>query len=342
LLGDGDEDDELLADVARRYYLDNASKVDIAKDLELSRFKVARLLEDARARGIVQIQIKSPSPIDRALSEQLADALGVPRCVVTQTSGSPEQVRDQVAEAAARTVAPLVRAGDLLGLTWSRAVDAMVDHLGTLPACTVVQLAGSLHSPGGGGSTTDLARRAAALAGGTVHAVHAPLVVDDVGAVAALRRQPGIADTLALADRLDISVVAIGAWRPGCSTVWDAVSGQIRDDGLAGGAIAEISGHLLDLDGKLVESPLEQMIIAVSIEQLRRPAERVVLAAGVHRAPAVIAAVRAGLVSTLVTTTDLARDMLRLLATDQSSDGPDRDGGVGRTQMSSTERTEDR
>jgi DNA-binding transcriptional regulator LsrR (DeoR family) len=314
LLSDGDEDDELLADVARRYYLDNTSKVDIAKELDLSRFKVARMLEDARARGIVQIQVKSPSPIDRALSDQLAAALEIPRCVVTHTSGSPEQVRDQIAGAAARTVAPLVRDGDLLGLTWSRAVDAMVDHLGTLPACTVVQMAGSLHSPAGGGSTMDLARRAAALAGGTAHAVHAPLVVDDIAAVTALRRQPGIADTLALADGLDISVVAIGAWRAGCSTVWDAVSQEVRDDGLAGGAIAEVSGHLLDLDGKLVESRLEQMIIAVSMDQLRRPAERVALAAGDHRAPAVIAAVRAGLVSTLVTTTGLAREMLRVLA----------------------------
>ena len=244
LLGDGDDDDELLAEVARRYYLDNTSKVDIAKQLDLSRFKVARLLEDARSRGIVQIQIKNPSPIDRGLSDQLADALGLPRCVVAHTSGSPEQVRDQVAEAAARTVAPLVRDGDLLGLTWSRAVDAMVDHLDALPACTVIQMAGSLHSPAGGGSTMDLARRAAALAGGTAHAVHAPLVVDDVAAVTALRRQPGIADTLALADGLDISVVAIGAWRAGCSTVWDAVSEELRAQGRAGGAIAEVSGHL--------------------------------------------------------------------------------------------------
>jgi DNA-binding transcriptional regulator LsrR (DeoR family) len=308
------EDDELLADVARRYYLDNASKVDIAKQLGLSRFKIARLLEGARERGIVQIQIKSPSPVDRALSEELAAALGIPRCVATTATGSAEQIRGQVAEAAARTVMPLVRAGDLLGLTWSRAVDAMVDHFDALPACTVIQMAGSLHSPAGGGTTVDLARRAAELAGGSAYAVHAPLVVDDVAAVTALRRQPGIADTLAMADGLDISVVAIGAWRAGCSTVWDAVSEAVRDEGVAGGAVAEVSGHLLDVDGKLVESPLEQMIIAVSIDQLRRPAERVALAAGAHRAPAVIAAVRSGLVSTLVTTTDLAREVLRLLA----------------------------
>lgn len=311
---DGEADDELLADVARRYYLDNTSKVDIAKQLELSRFKIARLLEEARSRGIVQIQVKSPSPIDRGLSEELAQALGLARCVVTDTSGSPEQVRSQVAQAAARILPPLVRDGDLLGLTWSRAVDAMVDHLGYLPPCTIVQMAGSLHSPSGGGTTMDLARRAAALAGGTAHAVHAPLVVDDAAAVTALRRQPGIADTLSMADALDVSVVAIGAWRSGCSTVWDAVSPEIRQQAAAAGAVAEVSGHVFDGDGKLVESPLEQLVIAVSVEQLRRPPERVALAAGVHRAPAAVAAVRAGLVSTLVTTSDLAREILRVLA----------------------------
>ncbi|MFC0627343.1 sugar-binding transcriptional regulator [Kribbella deserti] len=310
---DGDADDELLADVARRYYLDNTSKVDIAKQLDLSRFKIARLLEEARNRGIVQIQVKSPTPVDRGLSEELSQALGIARCVVTDTNGSPEQVRAQVAQAAARILPPLVRDGDLLGLTWSRAVDAMVDYLGYLPPCTVVQMAGSLHSPSGGGTTMDLARRAAALAGGTAHAVHAPLVVDDAAAVTALRRQPGIADTLSMADALDVAVVAIGAWRAGCSTVWDAVSPELQQQAAAAGAVAEVSGHLLDADGKLVESPLEDLVIAVSVEQLRRPPERVALAAGVHRAPAVVAAVRAGLVSTLVTTSDLAREILRVL-----------------------------
>ncbi len=41
----------LTATVARRYYLDGATKSDIAAELGLSRFKVARLLDEARATG---------------------------------------------------------------------------------------------------------------------------------------------------------------------------------------------------------------------------------------------------------------------------------------------------
>ena len=49
----------LSATVARRYYLEGASKSDIATELGLSRFKVARLLEGARASGIVRIELES-------------------------------------------------------------------------------------------------------------------------------------------------------------------------------------------------------------------------------------------------------------------------------------------
>jgi transposase len=43
----------LSASVARRYYLDGRSKTEIADEFGLSRFKVARLIETARATGLV-------------------------------------------------------------------------------------------------------------------------------------------------------------------------------------------------------------------------------------------------------------------------------------------------
>ena len=47
----------LSATVARRYYFDGVSKSDIATELGLSRFKVARLLGHARASGLVRIEL---------------------------------------------------------------------------------------------------------------------------------------------------------------------------------------------------------------------------------------------------------------------------------------------
>lgn len=310
---ESEEDDRvLLAEVARRYFLDDESKVDIAGSLGISRFKVARLLTLARDTGVVKISIAAPSAIDEALSAELTGALGLRRCVALRTTGDLPDARRQVAAAAARLLPDLVRSGDLLGLSWSRTIDAMVDALAELPRCSVVQLAGSLSSTGGGAS--DLVSRAARLAGGDAHAVHAPLVVDDPGLAAALRRQAGIDDTLQVADALDVSVVAVGAWQAGCSTVWEAVSKQVRDAALDAGAVGEVAGRLVDADGNPVVSVLDELVVGASLAQLRRPPERVALVSGPHRAASTVAAVRAGLVTTLVTTTDVARGVLELLA----------------------------
>lgn len=310
-----DIDAELLAEISRRYYLEDVSKVDIARSLGLSRFKVARLLEAARATGIVRISVAVPGAVDQSLSAALADRLGLNRCVVLDTTGSDiVGARHQVAAAAAGMLRSIVKEGDLLGLSWSRAVDAMVDTLvntsAELPRCTVVQVAGSLPTPSGGPATVDLVQRVARLVGGVAHAVHAPLVVDDATVATALRRQPGIRDTLQLVDGLDVSVVAVGAWRPGCSTVWDAVSPAVRQAGVRGGAVAEVTGRLLAADGDPVVSPLDDLVIGASLEQLRRPAERVAIVSGPHRVPATLAAARGGLVTVLVTTGDIARGVL--------------------------------
>ncbi|GAA4949124.1 hypothetical protein GCM10023238_14300 [Streptomyces heliomycini] len=54
----------LAAAVARRFYLEQRSKVEIAKEFGISRFKVARLLDAAVAHDIVRIDITVPAEID--------------------------------------------------------------------------------------------------------------------------------------------------------------------------------------------------------------------------------------------------------------------------------------
>ena len=65
----------LMARAARRYYVDDMSKTDIADELGVSRFRVARLIDTAKRTGMVQIQIAPPAGIDTELSVDAAAAL---------------------------------------------------------------------------------------------------------------------------------------------------------------------------------------------------------------------------------------------------------------------------
>src|SRR6266702_3041689 len=65
----------LAARVARQFYLEGVSKVDIADQLGISRFRVARLLDSARESGMVRIEIGLPGGnLDAGLSAELCSA----------------------------------------------------------------------------------------------------------------------------------------------------------------------------------------------------------------------------------------------------------------------------
>lgn len=89
----------LTASIARRYYVDGRSKVEIADEFRLSRFKVARLLDLARSSGMVRIEISHPGSIDLDLSARLQETLGLRRAIVVDT---PRRIPPRCGSSSAR------------------------------------------------------------------------------------------------------------------------------------------------------------------------------------------------------------------------------------------------
>jgi DNA-binding transcriptional regulator LsrR (DeoR family) len=75
----------LAATIARRFYFDGATKGEIAAELGLSRFKVARILERARSTGLVRIELHYEGELDLELSLRLGRHLGLRRCLVVDS-----------------------------------------------------------------------------------------------------------------------------------------------------------------------------------------------------------------------------------------------------------------
>lgn len=305
--------------VARRHYVDGRSKVEIADEFGLSRFQVARILTEARARGWVRVEITLPGHLDDELSMALRDATGVRDAVVVEAPAQPETAtRDELAAVVAELVADTVRPGQVLGLTWSRTIEAMSRRLHRLAPCTVVQLAGSMSVEGSSAGTVEVVRSVAAAAGGEALPIYAPLVVDDAATAAGLRRQREIARALDRAKALDVAVVSVGSWGPGLSTVWDAVTAAERAEALERGAVGESGARLFDAAGRDVTGGFDERVVGVPLQALRDTPVVIATAYGARRAEAALAAVRGGFVTTLVTDAALARRLLELAAPSSS------------------------
>jgi len=301
----------LTASVARRYYLDGRSKVEIAEEFALSRFKVARLLDDARSSGLVRIEIGHPGVVDVELSARLMEALGLTHCIVTDTPDDhPATLREHLGTAAAELLSEIVTPEDVLGLSWARSVSAMASVLRVLAPVPVVQLTGALARPGADDSSIELVREVARVAGGAAYFFYAPMAVPDPATARALRGQPEVARAFGLIGSVTKAVAGVGAWEPEQSTLYDATSEAERGELREAGVCAEVSGVLIGDDGHPVTAPLTERMIGITAAQMRAVPEVIGIVYGLAKARAVLAAVRGGYVDSLVTHSTLATALI--------------------------------
>jgi DNA-binding transcriptional regulator LsrR (DeoR family) len=301
----------LLATIARRHFLDGRSKVEIAEEFGMSRFKVARLIDAALERGIVHIEIRHAEGIDVDLSARLQEEFHLGHAVVVDTPrDGPADLRTQLGRAAAALLAEVITPRDVLGLAWARSVSAMARALPPLPPVPVVQLTGALPFQDGDFSSIDLVRDVARAAGGPAYIFYAPFIVRDAATARALREQPEVAQAFGQLPRVTKAVAGLGFWGPGESTLYDAAEERDRLALRRLGVCADISGVFLSADGEPVGTDLAERMIGMDAERLRAIPEVIVIAFGMAKVPALRAALRSGLIGGVVTHSAVAQALL--------------------------------
>jgi DNA-binding transcriptional regulator LsrR (DeoR family) len=220
----GPSEGMLAASVARRFHLQGRSKVEIAEEFGISRFKVARLLDAARAAGLVRVEVAALGGCDLELSDDLRRAYGLHTALVVGTEcESTLDLRHALARTAAELLTETVRPGDVLGLAWGRTVNVMAYALTRLPRCPVVQLCGVYSLTEARDRSVETVRKVAAVSGGAAYPIYAPLVCPDRRTTETLRAQRGISEVFERFASVTKAVVAIGAWQPDLSTVYDVL-----------------------------------------------------------------------------------------------------------------------
>lgn len=298
-----------LVRIARLFYLEDRSKVEIADELSLSRFKVARMLEQARAQGVVTITLHDQGALVPELAEQLVTRLGLTEAIVVDSDGDDDARRQHVAAAAAELLRSTLRPGEVLGMSWGRTLTAMTEHLAELSAVSVVQLTGTVGSDLNK-SPVEIVRKISRATGGSAHPVFAPMVVDDLSTADSLRRQPDVAQVIRMFGSVTTAMLALGSWDPLDSQLADVVPVAERQRLIADGVVAEVASTLIARDGSIVAPEFSDRTIAIRADDLRRIPRVLLVSSGVRKAAAARAVLRAGLVTGIVTDREIAESLL--------------------------------
>jgi DNA-binding transcriptional regulator LsrR (DeoR family) len=297
--------------VARRYFHDGKQKNVIAQELGISRFKVARLLEEAKSAGVVKISIESPAEVDLYLGEELAKKFGIRQVFVAKVSKDWADSGDLLmATAAADYLMENVGAEDVLGISWGSSVARVVDRIHSLPAIPIVQLVGGVRSSKLDTNGSELVRRLSLIGGGEAFPLMSPLVLESESMASALRGEAAIVETLKKFKRVSIALVGIGAWGPRNSSLFTELSTKDRESLTKSGAVADVCGVVLNAAGEKLQSSFQNRTVAISHAEISKVGKVIAVAGGADKAEAVRASLKSGLVDVLVTDSTLAQKLL--------------------------------
>lgn len=304
-----------LVEVARLYYEENLSQQQVADRLGVSRSLIAQYLQRARDSGIVRIRIVEPGNACSDLASVLTAATGVGQIkVIPNPHGSRELALRAVAATAAGHLSGHLKDGDTFGLGWGRTINVVVDAL-KAPPChgiDVLPLMGECGHSEMHSQMNQLAMRAAERLRATPYFLSLPMVLSTAGLRDALAKEAGIREVVERWNRIDLACVGIGVVPP--------VPGMVVYIGaehlprlVAAGAVGDICGIYYDREGRIVESGLEDRMIAAAVDQLRSVKCLTAVACGADKAVSVLGALRTGLVSALFIDQDMAEQTLAAL-----------------------------
>lgn len=303
---------EQLLRAAWYYYVDELTQDEIAKKLSMSRASAGRLLEKGRQSGIVTFTINSDYYDSFQLALQLKKAFGLREVVVLpELEGHQPQINARLGKGAAQYLqGHLLRPGGTLGLGWGATVQQSMNQLPeeTLRTQNTVTLTGGV----GAYVSALLAMQGSRQEGVNDYVLPTPIVASSVELATALRDELSVRTALERARQADHALVGIGSLAGHPTLVqMGYVTPEELDDNRRAGAVGDILGMFFDADGALLQVPIHDRRIGITLEELRGIPNVVGVAGGADKVPAILGALRGGYLDVLVTTEGTAESLLK-------------------------------
>jgi DNA-binding transcriptional regulator LsrR (DeoR family) len=301
---------------ARLHHIHGARQTEIAEKMGISQAGVSRLLRMAEEQGIIRSIVVPPEGLYPDLEEALLEAYGLEAVHVVDVDPSEDGIAQILGAAAARCLSDVFEAGPLLGFTsWSttlREMARLIEPQARSKIKRVVETLGDLGSPmlqhEADVATLQMAQafRAEAVF------LRAPGVMRSAALRDAAIADVHIRKALNLLDEVDIVFVGLGPadfhgpLEENDNFFTAEQMAKVRN----AGAVGQLHQRFIDREGRPVPTPLDDLVIGISLDQLRKAGCRIAVAGGAAKQQALAAALAGEWIDVLVTDVDSANMLL--------------------------------
>lgn len=308
------DDPRLMVRVCDLYYNQGISQQRIAKDLNLSRPTVSRVLALAREQGIVKISISNVDAVEHwELERKLEKEYGLQEVIIVGESSYEDKMKKALGEAAARYLEYTIKDGNTVGVSMGSTLYEVISHVMHPEAkrVTFVPIVGGVGRVRMELHANSLAESLSRIYDGKFVPLHAPARVSSRNIRDELLKEETLLPAIRLTQKLDIAVVGIGYPNEKSAIMATGYFKENEIDSLINRKVAgELCMQFYDINGDTSPYEDDNNVIGMDISKLRTVPRSIGIAGGIEKLRAIRGAINGHYINTLITDIQCAEALI--------------------------------
>ncbi len=302
-------ENSLIIKIAWKYYIEGMTQNEIAESLTLSRMKVIKYLDIAKANNIIQFKINLDKFVNMDLQNKIKKQYKLQDIYIVPASNNHSI--DSLTKAAAQYIEDRITSDTMINVGYGQAVSRTLGHLNisTKYKVTFVSLSGGVrfYIPTAVESSSDYYTNP----NYNHYIMPAPLLVSSKQLAEQLIHEKPIKKIFEMIPYSTITIIGIGAVNERATIVKE---GYLNTNEMeiykSMGAVGDLLSQFYDINGNVLDLKLHKQLISTDINLLKSLNHVVAVAGGLEKREAIIGALKGGYINVLITDEVLAKALL--------------------------------
>lgn len=311
-----DEKRKFLAKVAYLYYMQEKTQAEIARELNIHRTSISRMLKQAKEEGIVKIEIEDYNPTIFDLELYLKEKFGLKEVLLSSPpeNASKEEKDEALANVAAIYLKRIINKNDIVGVSWGSTLRKMIGKFGNPKSldATFVPLVGGPSNVNSSYHVNTIVYDLARHFHGQSVFINAMAVQETKELRDGIMKSKYFREITRYWEKLDIALVGIGGPLSIQSSIWrDLLTDEDFEDLKLREAIGDCCCQFFDRDGKILKSNLYERTISVGLERLKEIPYSIGVARSKQKSRSILAILKKKFINVLISDYETAIEILK-------------------------------
>lgn len=310
------EREKLLKRVAYLYYIENKTQSEIAKELNIYRTTISRMLKEARESGIVRIRIDGRDSRIFSLEQKLKKRFDLTDVVLatTENDDTEDGKNDALSIEAANYFKRVIKDDMTIGVSWGQSLGDAIRALESRKKnnATFVPLVGGPSQVNTMYHVNTLIYELSRKFNARSLYINAMVIQEDIRTCEAIMNSKYFHEIKEYWQHLDIALVGVGGALNNEHSQWrDLLSHEDIEMLKLREVVGDCCCRFYDYEGKIISSELSSRTIGLTLEQLSKVPISIGVARGGHKVKAIKPLLERKYINHLITDEETAKLLLK-------------------------------